>query len=372
MKAWLLGALCFAVIARGAETSQFSSRAVHRIQLKLDRAAINSLRTAPRVYVRCSVIHEGRSWTNAAVHLKGATGSFRPIDDKPSFTLSFDPSSPAQLFRGTTKVHLNNSVEDASCANELLGSIVFRNAGIPAPAVTHAIVELNGKRLGLYVVKEGFTPQFIERHMAGAGGRLYEPGVGRDVGDALDEKWNSAGTNSPTLGTLASAIMERDLVRRWQKLGETLDVNEFATFIALEVLLGHRDGYAAARNNFRVFVPENGRVLFLPSGMDQLFGRAPSTLELQMNGSAARAFMETPAGRELYLRNAGAMLTNSFDSAALQRRVDELGVALKPSLTRAEHRNWQRAAGELKMEIASRHERMAAEIRRLGTSSRAR
>jgi spore coat protein H len=374
MKAWFCGALLFSahfVFASDSEMRDFfSGRSVHRISLRLDEAAIKILRTQPRENVRCTVTDATRTWTNVAVHLKGSTGSFRAIDAKPSFTLNFAEPAAEQPFHGIAKLHLNNSVEDESCANEMLGSAVFRGAGVPASRVAHALVELNGRKLGLYVIKEGFTADFIARHFGDARGAFYEPGVGHDIGEALDEKWNTGTKESANLDALAAAIKETDFTRRWQRLNDTLDVEQFATFLALEVLLGHRDGYSLARNNFRVFVNERGPASFLPSGMDQLFGRAPSSLELQFNGNVARAFVEVPAGRELYLRRASELLTNAFNPRDLQSRVDGVGAVLKPVLSRGEYRDWQRAAVQLKAEIAARHDRMAAELRQASRASR--
>jgi spore coat protein H len=345
----------------------FSGTAARPISILLDRAAVEGLRAAPREYVT-GTIKEGDSvWTNVAIHLKGATGSFRPIDDKPGFTLSFDRFSPKQRFHGLTKIHLNNSVEDGSYANELLGSELFRAAGIPAPRIGHAVVTLNRKRLGVYVLKEGFTEDFVARELR-MRGRFYEPGADHDVDEALDEKWNSAGASSPSLAALTAAARETNLEQRWTALQQTLDVNAFATFMAMEVLLGHRDGYVLAQNNFRILAPESGRAVFLPSGMDQLFGRAPSTIEFHMNGVVARAFTEAPAGRELYLSRISTLITNALDARALSKRIDGIGTALKPAFTRAEYRAWQKSAEELKAAIAARAPRMRLELDRMRTT----
>ena len=61
--------------------------------------------------------------------------------------------------------------------NEKLGTLVFAKAGIPAPAVHHALVEMNGRRLGLYVLKESFTQEFLARNFGSPAGNLYESGT---------------------------------------------------------------------------------------------------------------------------------------------------------------------------------------------------
>ena len=119
------------------------------------------------------------------LHIKGRVGSFRPIDDKPALTLSFDKFTPGQRFYGLRKVYLNNSVEDPTYLNEALGSELFRAAGVPAPRVGLAKVELNGRPLGLYVLKEGFAEEFLALYFRDPKGNLYDNDTGHDVDERL-------------------------------------------------------------------------------------------------------------------------------------------------------------------------------------------
>src|SRR6185369_9004699 len=132
-----------------------------------------------------TVTEAGVRYDDVAVRLKGSVGSFRPIDDKPSFTLDFARFHPGQKFHGLRRIYLNNSVEDASYCNEQIGSELFRGAGIPTPRVSRAVVALNGRRLGLYVLKEGFTEDFLSCYFKNVGGNLYEPDEGHDINQHL-------------------------------------------------------------------------------------------------------------------------------------------------------------------------------------------
>src|SRR5205085_6050826 len=122
-----------------------------RIEIELAPDKMAVLRKESREFVRVVVIEDGKTYRDVAVHLKGSVGSFRPLEDKPAFTLDFSRFSPGQKFHGLRRIHLNNSVEDPSYCNEQLGSELFRAAGIPAPRVTRAVVTLNQRRLGPYV-----------------------------------------------------------------------------------------------------------------------------------------------------------------------------------------------------------------------------
>lgn len=151
-----------------------SATPLHRIELQLDKNPVAALRMAPRTDVVARAQIDGHPVVELRLHLKGATGSFRPIDDRPSFTLSTSKRSGSERILGTTKLHLNNGVEDSSRWREILGREMLSALGIPTTSATHARVLLNGRDLGLYVLIEGFTPDWIERSFAGKGGALFE------------------------------------------------------------------------------------------------------------------------------------------------------------------------------------------------------
>ena len=300
-----------------------------------------------------------------AVHLKGAAGSFRPLDDKPGLTLSFDRFRRGQLLHGLSKVHLNNSVEDPSYLTEELGGELFRAAGIPAPRVAHARVEINGRRLGLYVLIEGFTPEFLGGYFQRADGNLYEPVSGHDI-DRRMKRHFGAGTNDQSdLKALAAASLEPDPSRRWGRLSRVLDVDRFVTFMALEVMIGHRDGYCLAINNFRIYHDsDSDRMLFLPHGMDQLFGTANLPWRPHLAGLVARAVIETPQGKELYRQRFAYLLQERFDASTIAKRADEILADLRPQLHGLEFGEVSHEVEALKQRIRARAEDLRAQLGR--------
>src|SRR4030095_3564082 len=241
---------------------------VHRIQIEIPTDGLILLRQQPRVDVQAAVRCAGTVCQVVGIHLKGSTGSFRDLDDKPGLTLDFDQSAPDQRFHGLAKIHLNNSVEDPSFLCEALGAELFRAAGVPAPRVTHALVELNGNPLGLYVLKEGFTREFLGQHFSRTDGNVYDTGSGNEVTEPMKRNLGAGPLNRADLKALAAAAQEPDPAKRWQRLGQTLDVDRFVSFMAMEILTGHRDGYGLAKNNFRIYHDlGGGRLVFLPAGM---------------------------------------------------------------------------------------------------------
>src|SRR3989442_13653754 len=131
----------------------FADRKVRLFEVELTDEAKNALRRSPRSFVVANVREGTHVLTNVGIHLKGM-GSFRRLDEKPSFVLKFDKFLPDREYCGLTKLMLNNSVQDQTYLAELLATGLFRDAGVPAARVTHVRVRFDGKDLGLYTAIE--------------------------------------------------------------------------------------------------------------------------------------------------------------------------------------------------------------------------
>ena len=91
----------------------------------------------------------------------------------------------SQKFHGLKKLMLNNSIQDPSYLNERICGYLFRQAGVPSPRTGHALVVLNGKKLGLYVTKQDFGKDFLKRWFKDASGNLYDINPGREVSEEM-------------------------------------------------------------------------------------------------------------------------------------------------------------------------------------------
>lgn len=331
-----------------ADTPLFAPKglALRRLTLEVPAAAAASLRTSPRAYVRAALKVDDRPALEIGVHLKGSTGSFRPFDDRPSLTLDINRFQVGQHLDGFTKLHLNNSVEDPSRLSEWLGHDLFARAGVPSPQVNHARVFLNGRDLGVYVLKEGFSGPFVRRSFPQLPGAIWEPAAGEDAP-----------------ARVAAALAGTDLAAPPQRLAEAVDLERFSRFVAAEVLLAHRDGYALARNNFRVFQPTNGGpAVFLPHGMDQLFATPTSPWRPQFAGGVARAWLATPEGAARYEASFRQLLPVLLDVPELSSRLHVAAERLQPHLSRAEWRELQAGTEALIERIQARATSLAQQL----------
>lgn len=291
----------------------FDQPTVLDFQIQLGRTNLDALRERAREYTAATVTVNGQTFTNVALKLKGAAGSFRPVDDRPAMTLHFSKWAQGRRLFGLRRLHLNNSVQDGSYLNEYLGSELFRAAGVPTPRVAWATVQINDRPLGLYVLKEAFETEFLRIFFGSADGNLYDGGFVRDIDQELERDSGSGPDDHADLKKLLAAAQVQNLAERWERLQEVLDVDAFATYAALSVMLVDWDGYPLNRNNYRVyFRPGDGRAVFMPHGMDQLFQRSYLELDAGWSGLMAWSLFDTPPGQKLYEARCREVFTNVF------------------------------------------------------------
>jgi hypothetical protein len=294
-----------------------------------------------------------------AVRLKGGPGSFRPLEDKPAFTVNFGRMAPGQKFHGLKKLHLNNSVQDHTYLAEKISRELFDAAGVPTPRAGHAAVDVNGRPLGFYVLIEGIDKQFLRRYFKDTKGNLYDGHSGSDV-TRTGMRVNSGDNPSDrqSLKALAAAAQEPDLDARLAALEKTLDVDRFLSFLATEVMLCHWDGYAMNRNNFRIFHDrDQNRMVFLPQGVDQVFQRQNTTLFPNMVGLVAKSVLEVPQLRQRYRERMVALLTNVWQASVLTSHVHEIALKVQPAFAKADLEggaNYMARAGSFSRKIAQR------------------
>ena len=119
---------------------------------------------------------------------------------------------------------------------------MFLSAGIPSPRAEHALVRLNQRNLGLYVLVEGWNKQFLKRHFQECRGNLYDGGYGNDVTNRLEINSGAFPEDWSRLDALGRAAQEPDLTQRLVRMGEVLDLDRFLSFMAMEIMLAHWDG----------------------------------------------------------------------------------------------------------------------------------
>src|SRR5947209_3216981 len=75
---------------KGASAAFYSNTVVYSLRIEITPEDLPKLRKDPRKFIQATVQEGEARYRNVGLHLKGAAGSFRGIDDpRPGFTLSF-------------------------------------------------------------------------------------------------------------------------------------------------------------------------------------------------------------------------------------------------------------------------------------------
>ena len=323
---------------RAEADALFTNGALSRLTFEIPEASLRSLRSEPREYVTAVLREGGTTFSNVAVHLKGGAGSFRQVDDQPGFTVSsshFNEDGPR--FHGLKKIHLNNSVQDPTRVSEWVASELFRKAGVPAARVAHTLVQLNGRSLGLYLILEAMDKDFLSLYFNNPRGNLYGQTPRGDIADDLERMEGKGPVTREDLQALVAAVAEVNPQQRLQRMERVLDVNRFLSFMALEVIFVHGDGYTFSRHNFRIYHDlDTDRLVFLPHDMDQLMKRPTSGLIPKAGGAVAQAVLATPELRARFRQRVSALATNLFRVPELTNRVNQAAARLVPGLAAQE------------------------------------
>ena len=251
----------------------FESLNIPQLKLVINAEGQQQLRDSPREYARCSLVeNETLVSKSIGVKLKGAAGSYRDFDDRPGLTLNIAKYKKNERFHGMQKFHLNNAVQDESLLSEWIGSEVFRAAGVEVPRVAHVRLWINDRDMGIYILREGFDHPFLKRAFDDHDGNLYDGGFVQDIDSELEMDNGLDSDNRTDLVGLAAACFHPTPAIRWSAIAERMDIDKFITFMALERICCHWDGYTLNTNNYRIYFPQHGKGVFLPHGMDQIFG----------------------------------------------------------------------------------------------------
>jgi hypothetical protein len=341
----------------------FARHEVVHVRIRLAPGSREELRQNPREYARATLRIGDAAFPDVAVKLKGAAGSFRDLDDRPGFTVNLGKHGAEARFHGLRRFHLNNSVQDDTWLCEWIGHDVFAAAGLPAPRVAHARVWLEERDLGLYVLREAYDRQFLLRAFGSTAGNLYDGGFCQDIDSALEKDSGDGPDDHSDLRRLhdACAGVDRD---REQELAARIDLPRFLDFLALERLLGHWDGYSITRNNYRLWLPTDGGAVFLPHGMDQLFGDPEASVLDHPPAIVASAVLQQPALRKRFRERLKALLPLLAPNRLVprvQKAAARLQIELRADADAA--RAHADAVRGLCERIAARHDFLSKEVK---------
>ena len=256
-------------------------------------------------FVADEVSINSKAYEQVRIRKKGFRGSVSSY--KPALKLRLDKYID-QDYQGTTRLTLNNSIQDMSMLNTCLVYKIFRDAGLPAPLCNYADVTINGERLGMYVNVEDMKTDFFERNFNGEG-NLYEG----TMSDFLPELTGTFEKKTENPGLDYIQRVTEAIQRNDTEAIHLIDVDKFLTFWALESLLNLYEGYTQAINNYYFYETVDGLV-FIPWGADRAFLTRRSSFVF-LRGALARALF--PPLQDKYKQRMKHLLDTVWDERAL-------------------------------------------------------
>jgi hypothetical protein len=305
----------------------------------------------------------GGVWlTNVGLRYKG-DGTFLAAlrSYKRPFKLDLKRHVPDQRLAGRSSLNLNNLGADQSCLSDALAYEFFRDAGVPAPRTAYARVFLSvtpkfdRRLLGLYVLPENLDAEWAEETFGVTNVALFKPvthELFKDLGDEwkpydeiYDPKTPLTEAQQRRLIELARFHTRADDAEFAARIGEFIDLDEFARFLACETALSHYDGILAQGQNFFLYLdPRTNKFGFIPWDLDHSWGEFPffSTADQRERASiwhswiGANRFLERLMAVEDFKRRYRAvfeqLVGTLFVAERLNQRIDALAAVIRPAL----------------------------------------
>lgn len=323
-------------------------------------------------YVHADLEFEGKQIKDVGVRYKG-NGTFMEARGslKRSLKIDLNEYVKGRKLAGAAKLNLHNNVTDASWMNEPLAYRLFRDAGVPAPRTAYArvYVTVPGKYdqqyFGLYSLVEEIDKRFASEVLKSDKGAVFKP-VTQDLFGDLGEDWKAYNQSYDPKTELSAAeknrVMEFSKVvtsssdaEFSSKLGDYVDLEKFARFMAVNVALANFDSILDMGQNFYVYLDDKTRRFqFLPWDLDHSFGQfgmrgsreQRENLSINRPWSGPNRFLErvfkVEAFKKLYLARLGEFSKTIFQPARLNQQVDDTAVAIRPAVKQESNEKLER------------------------------
>ena len=240
-------------------------------------------------YVKADLELDGEVVNEIGLRFKG-NGSYMlsASSRKRPFKIDFNRFVNDQRFHGMQQLNLHNNVMDPTHVRQALSYPVFQAAGVASPRTAFAEVtltidgECDRESLGLYTLVEEIDKAFLRRHFQTDKGLLLKPegtqGLEYKGEDWSDYAWFEAKSKPKKRETrrvieAVRLIHKADDERFRREIGDYLDLDEFAGFLAANALLANMDSFLTHVHNYYVYLsPATNKFVLLPWDMDLSMG----------------------------------------------------------------------------------------------------
>ena len=312
-------------------------------------------------YVHAGITIDGRPLKNIGVRYKGNGTYFTGQSaGKISLKLDFGEYVKGQRLGTLRKLNLHSNITDASWMNEVLAFQLFREAGVLAPRTSYArvYITVQGRHdrafAGLFSMVENPDEAFVAARGLPSTGAIFKP-VATNVFADLGSDWKRYNQTYDPKTTLTPAQQQRviDFARLVTtstdaqfaaRLGEFLDLDAMARYMAVVVFLSDLDGLLGPGQNYYLYLdPRTQKFSFMAWDQDHSFGQffrgsQPDREQLSIHHpwTESSRFLDrlfkVEAFKKLYLARLTEFSTTLFKPERFHRQVDELAAALRPAI----------------------------------------
>ena len=290
---------------------------------------------------------------------------------KRPFKIELNKYTKGLRLAGLKTLNFHNLVADASCLRDTMGYEFFREAGVPASRTAFVRMRISiedkfsDRLLGLYVLVENPDAQWARSQFGIDGVALFKP-VTYDLFLDLGEDWSSYkgiydpktplnSRQSRRLIDLCKLVTHASDSEFAAALPSYLDIEEFARFLACQVVLSNYDGPLSDGQNFLLYLePRQEKFGFVPWDLDHSWGEFKFlATEWQREQASVwhpwvgqnrflERMLKVPAVRESYQRELDRIRSTLFIPERLCHRLDELVEVVRPFIAEESSRRLAR------------------------------
>lgn len=302
-----------------------------------------------------------RSFSNVAIRYRGNGTYINSLyGPKQSFKIDLNKKDKQQNLAGIHTLNLVNSIPDNSYMHDALAEELFRDLGVHGPRTAYTYLNIDApgyftnQPIGLYVLMENIDADFAESRFGSKKTPIFKPvtyELFKDLGSdysayagIYDLKTKATPEQEARLIEFARLVSHADDAEFSKRLGEFLDIDEFASFVAGHVLLSSYDGFLANGQNYYIYLDSRNRFGFISWDQDHAWGEFGyvGTAETRERASIWRPsayenrfldrVMKVESFQSSYRRKLQEAVDHLFTVERLYPKIDQLGALIRPAV----------------------------------------
>ncbi|HYE32295.1 MAG TPA: CotH kinase family protein [Methylomirabilota bacterium] len=303
----------------------------------------------------------GRNFTNVGVRYRG-NGTYlnSQYTPKRSFKVDLNKETKGQKVAGIDELNFLNCIVDFSYLHDALAEQLFRDLGVPAPRTAYAYVTVDAppkhqnQPFGLYVMVENIDGDFAKDRFGSKKTPIFKP-VTYDLFKDLGSEWKQYDRiydlkTEATPAQLQRVIDFAKLVSHGsdeefeKRFAEFVDVEEFAAFLAGNVLISAYDSFLSMGQNYYMYLGPDNRFGFISWDHDHSWGEFGYVGTIQKREQASiwkpytynhhflKRALKVEKFRAAYKAKLEHAMEHVFVPERLNRQIDQFAAVIRPAV----------------------------------------